>query len=89
MSHSSSDNTIFLAGASGAIGKRLCLLLVDDGWQVYGTTRSEKKASKLRGIGIQPIVVDVFDSGRLRDSAERYPAAVEGKDDGQPERRIA
>ena len=30
----------FLAGASGAIGRRLCRLLVADGWQVTGTTRS-------------------------------------------------
>ena len=39
---------IFLAGASGAIGRRLCLLLVRDGWQVTGTTRSEDRAAALR-----------------------------------------
>lgn len=57
---------IFIAGASGAVGRRLCLLLIRDGWQVVGTTRSEEKAALLRDLGIEPVVVDVFDVEKLK-----------------------
>ena len=57
---------IFLAGASGAIGRRLAPLLVGNGWHVVGSTRSEGKVPLLAGMGIEPAVVDVFDAATLR-----------------------
>jgi len=56
---------IFLAGAAGAIGKRLVPLLLDAGHHVVGTTRSTTKADALRTAGAEPIVVDVFDAPAL------------------------
>jgi nucleoside-diphosphate-sugar epimerase len=56
---------IFLAGAAGAIGKRLVPLLLDAGHHVVGTTRSTTKAGALRAAGVQPVVVDVFDASTL------------------------
>ncbi|HEX7045012.1 MAG TPA: NAD(P)H-binding protein [Burkholderiales bacterium] len=56
---------VFLAGASGAIGRRLCRLLVEDGWEVTGTTRSPEKAALLRALGVVPVVVDVYDAEAL------------------------
>ena len=53
---------IFLAGASGAIGKRLVPLLLDAGHHVVGTTRSASKADALKTAGVEPVVVDVFDA---------------------------
>ena len=53
---------VFLAGATGAIGKRLVPQLLDTGYEVFGTTRSERKAAALRTAGVTPIVVDVFDA---------------------------
>jgi nucleoside-diphosphate-sugar epimerase len=68
---------VFLAGAAGVIGRRLCLLLVRDGWQVSGTTRSEQKAETLRAIGVEPVIVDVFDETGLRKAvAEAAPRIV-------------
>jgi nucleoside-diphosphate-sugar epimerase len=52
---------IFLAGATGAIGKRLVPLLIDAGYEVVGTTRSEDKGEALRAAGVEPIVVIVVD----------------------------
>jgi nucleoside-diphosphate-sugar epimerase len=56
---------IFLAGAAGAIGKRLVPLLLDAGHHVVGTTRSTSKANALRAAGVEPVIVDVFDAPAL------------------------
>ncbi len=68
---------IFLAGAAGAIGRRMCLLLVQDGWQVTGTTRSPEKAAVLRDMGVTPAIVDVYDETKLRRAvADAAPEIV-------------
>src|SRR5215472_18138149 len=56
---------IFLAGAAGAVGKRLVPLLINAGHGVVGTTRSTTKADGLRAAGVEPVVVDVFDAPAL------------------------
>ena len=56
---------VFLAGASGVIGVRLIPLLVRDGHEVAGMTRSPGKAAALRELGAEPVVCDVFDAGAL------------------------
>ena len=66
-----SNNKVFVAGASGVIGRRLCRLLVEDGWRVTGTTRSAEKAAALRALGVEPAVVDVFDAKALHDVVTR------------------
>jgi uncharacterized protein YbjT (DUF2867 family) len=57
---------IFLAGASGVIGRRLVPMLVEAGHTVAGTTRSEEKAELVRGLGAEPVVIDVYDTDALR-----------------------
>jgi nucleoside-diphosphate-sugar epimerase len=59
---------IFLAGATGVVGRRLAVLLRDAGHEVAGTTRSPDKVSMLRGLGIAPVVVDMFDAGALAEA---------------------
>jgi nucleoside-diphosphate-sugar epimerase len=59
---------IFLAGATGVIGRRMTPLLVAAGHDVTGTTRSADKASTLKEQGAQAAVVDVFDRTALRDA---------------------
>ncbi len=56
---------VFLAGASGAIGRRLAPLLRAAGHEVAGTTRSPAKADALRAAGVTAVVVDVFDADAL------------------------
>jgi nucleoside-diphosphate-sugar epimerase len=53
---------IFLAGASGAIGRRLVPLLLGAGHEVTGTTRSADSAKELERAGVTPAVLDVFDA---------------------------
>jgi len=62
---------IFLAGASGAIGRRLTPLLLAAGHTVSGTTRSAGKAEELHARGVEAVVVDVFDAAALRDAVVR------------------
>jgi nucleoside-diphosphate-sugar epimerase len=56
---------IFLAGATGAIGRWLVPQLVEAGHQVIAITRSEAKLAYLRNVGTEPVLCDVFDAGRL------------------------
>lgn len=58
---------IFLAGATGAIGQVLSRLLVANGWDVYGTTRSQAKVELLKEMGVKPVVVDVYDAEQLKN----------------------
>ena len=68
---------LFLAGAAGAIGRRLAQLLVADGWRVVGTTRSHEKVAILSGMGVEPVVVDVFDAAALCSAvAAAQPSVV-------------
>ncbi len=59
---------VFLAGATGVIGRRLTPLLIAAGHRVTGTTRSADKVAALKAQGAQAVVVDVFDRGALRDA---------------------
>ena len=71
------NRTVLVAGASGVIGRRLCRLLVEDAWKVVGMTRSEEKAQSLAAMGVKPLVVDVFDAGKLKTAVvEAKPAIV-------------
>jgi nucleoside-diphosphate-sugar epimerase len=56
---------VFLAGAGGAIGRRLTPLLVKAGHRVVGTTRSADKTGAVAALGAEPVVVDVFDAAAL------------------------
>jgi nucleoside-diphosphate-sugar epimerase len=57
---------IFLAGASGVIGRKLTPMLVAAGHTVAGTTRSAERAEMVRGLGAEPFVIDVYAAQELR-----------------------
>jgi len=59
---------VFLAGASGAIGRRLTPLLRQAGHDVTGMTRSADVAHGLEAAGVHPIVVDVYDAAALKQA---------------------
>jgi nucleoside-diphosphate-sugar epimerase len=52
---------IFLAGATGAIGRRIVPLLLAEGHQVTGMTRSPERARELEAAGAQSAVADALD----------------------------
>ena len=53
---------VFLAGASGVVGRRLVPLLRDARHVVTGTTRSPEKAAAIETLGAKGVVVDMFDA---------------------------
>ena len=57
---------IFLAGATGVIGRRIVPLLRQAGHDVAGMTRSETNVATLRALGAEPVVCDVFDAAAVR-----------------------
>src|SRR6516162_269828 len=61
---------VFVAGGSGALGRRLVPQLVADGYEVTVMIRDEGKAPWLRRIGAQPVVADALD-GAAVDRAVR------------------
>ena len=56
---------IFLAGATGAVGRLLLPLLVQAGHAVVGTTRHAAKSAQIVASGGQPVVVDVLERTAL------------------------
>lgn len=59
---------VFLAGATGAIGRRLIPLLHSAGYTVVGTTRDPAKVEELRRQNVEPVVVDMFDEPAVREA---------------------
>lgn len=64
---------VFVAGATGVIGRRLVPLLVQSGAQVSGVARSPEKARQLEDQGAFGVKVDLFDPAAVE-------AAVAGHD---------
>jgi nucleoside-diphosphate-sugar epimerase len=58
---------VFVAGASGAIGRPTVRQLVKAGHEVTGMTRSEDRAEGIREAGAEAVICDVFDAERLRE----------------------
>lgn len=68
---------VFVAGASGVIGVRLVPLLVAAGHEVAGMTRTPGKLGRLRELGAEPVLCDVYDADALRKAVVTFrPDAV-------------
>jgi nucleoside-diphosphate-sugar epimerase len=62
---------VFVAGATGAIGKQLVPRLVAAGHEVHGMTRSESKVAMLSEMGAVPVVADALDPNQVADAVGR------------------
>jgi nucleoside-diphosphate-sugar epimerase len=68
---------IFLAGATGVVGRHLVPLVRDAGHVVVGTTRSPEKAERLRAQGVHAEVLDALDrAATVRAVREARPDAI-------------
>jgi nucleoside-diphosphate-sugar epimerase len=68
---------VFIAGATGALGKQLVPRLVAGGHEVVGMTRSGSKQEALRALGATPTVADALDPDAVaRAVAEAEPEVI-------------
>ena len=68
---------VFVAGATGAIGRRLVAELVRHGHQVTATTRSADKVKLLGALGADPAIVDGLDGAAVGQAVARAePEAI-------------
>ena len=56
---------VFVAGATGVMGRQLVPRLVAAGHEVVGTTRSESKRAALSELGATPVVADGLDADEI------------------------
>ena len=62
---------VFVAGASGAIGRRLLPQLIARGHEVVATTRSVNKTDRLRALGAEPAIMDGLDASSVGEAVAR------------------
>jgi nucleoside-diphosphate-sugar epimerase len=62
---------VFVAGATGAIGRQLVPRLVAAGHEVHGMTRSESKEAMLYELGAVPVVADALDPDQVAEAVGR------------------
>ena len=61
---------IFIAGATGAVGRRLIPALIQLGHQVIGMSRSKDKMKMIRASGATPVIADAFDAKALNNALQ-------------------
>jgi nucleoside-diphosphate-sugar epimerase len=59
---------VFVAGATGVLGRELVPQLVARGHEVAGMTRSASKRDLLRSLGARPVVADALDPGAVAEA---------------------
>jgi 2-alkyl-3-oxoalkanoate reductase len=68
---------VFVAGATGALGKQLLPQLADRGHDVVGQTRTPAKKDLIRALGARPVVADALDPDAVaRAVAEAEPDVI-------------
>jgi nucleoside-diphosphate-sugar epimerase len=67
---------VFVAGATGAIGRQLVPRLAAAGHEVHGMTRSESKRALLAEMGAVPVVADALDAEQVTEAVGRVMPEV-------------
>ncbi len=67
---------IFVAGATGAIGRRLIPMLVEAGSEVTAVARSSAKANQLEKQGATPVKLDLFDPAAVEEAVQGHHTVI-------------
>ena len=78
---------VFVAGAGGAVGRRLVPMMVARGHQVTGTTSREETAEAIRRLGAEPVVVDGLDAVGIGEAGSPSRAGSDHPRDDRAVRR--
>jgi nucleoside-diphosphate-sugar epimerase len=67
---------VFLAGATGVLGRPTAQALIEAGHEVRGTARGEEKSRLLRSLGAEPVSVDLFDADAVKTAVAGSEAVL-------------
>ena len=67
---------VFVAGATGVLGRAAVKALAAAGHDVRGTARGEEKAALLRAAGAEPVTVDLYDAEAVKSAVAGSEAVV-------------
>lgn len=67
---------VFVAGATGVVGRRAVPLLVQAGHEVTAVARTPEKAAALQRAGARPVPADLFDAAGVRRAMAGHDAVV-------------
>jgi nucleoside-diphosphate-sugar epimerase len=67
---------VFVAGATGVLGRRVLPGLVAAGHEVTAVARSPEKAASVRAAGATPVLVDLFDAAAVSDDVAGHEVVV-------------
>ncbi|MEY2475405.1 MAG: hypothetical protein QOG87_720 [Actinomycetota bacterium] len=67
---------VFVAGATGVLGKRAVGRLVEAGHDVTAVARSEEKAALVRSLGATPVTVDLFDPAAVKAAVDGHEVVM-------------
>ncbi len=67
---------IFVAGATGALGRQLVPKLAERGHEVTGMTRSAGKRELVEQLGASPVVADALDADAVGEAVAKAEPAV-------------
>ena len=65
---------VFVAGATGVLGRRAVRVLATAGHEVTAVARSPERQSMVRALGASPVTVDLFDAAALRREVAGHAA---------------
>src|SRR5947209_2168762 len=72
----SSNLRIFVAGATGVVGRRAVPLLVAAGHRVTAVARTPEKGAELERMGAAAVYVDLFASDSVRGAVARHDIVI-------------
>jgi nucleoside-diphosphate-sugar epimerase len=67
---------VFVAGATGVLGRRVVPLLVQEGHRVTAIARTSEKAASLRSAGAEPVTVGLFDATAITEAVADHDVVV-------------
>jgi nucleoside-diphosphate-sugar epimerase len=67
---------VFIAGATGVLGRSTIAAATAAGHQVTGAARTDEKGELVRSLGGVPVVLDLFDAGALAQAVAGHDAVI-------------
>jgi hypothetical protein len=67
---------IFIAGATGVIGRRVVPSLVKMGYRISAIGRSPQSRQKLERLGVTPVELDLFDAAAVRRAVAGHEVVI-------------